>query len=76
MYASMAIKPLDVYNFMYKNGVCTRQAGLYDAWAWHLETSNNFKTAESVFLKVQTRKIVLTNVRVVYFAEYPDPPRE
>ena len=37
---------------MYNNGICTQQAGLYDAWAWLLETQGNYKAAESVYLKV------------------------
>ena len=51
-YASMAINPLNIYEYMYNNGMCTQQAGLYDAWAWHLETQNKFKAAESVYVKV------------------------
>ena len=50
-YAGMSVKPLDVYNFMYSNGMCTQQDGLYDAWAWHLETLNSYKAAEAVYLK-------------------------
>jgi len=50
-YAGMSAQPLDVYNFMFTNGMCTQQAGLYDAWAWHLETQTSYKTAESVYLK-------------------------
>jgi len=48
-YAAMSDKPLEVYSFMYKNGICTQQAGLYDAWAWHLELQNSFKNAEAVY---------------------------
>ena len=50
-YASMSVNPLDVYRFMYSNGMCTLQAGLYDAWAWYLETQNNYKAAEAVYCK-------------------------
>ena len=50
-YAGMSAQPLDVYNFMFTNGMCTQQAGLYDAWAWHLETQTSYKKAESVYLK-------------------------
>ena len=50
-YAGVADEPLDVYNFMFTNGMCTQQAGLYDAWAWHLETQTSYETANSVYLK-------------------------
>ena len=48
----MANTPLEVYKYMYNNGVCTQQAGLYDAWAWYLETQGSFKAAEAVYGKV------------------------
>ena len=36
---------------MFNNGLCSQKAGLYEAWAWYLETSKAFKKAESVFKK-------------------------
>jgi hypothetical protein len=45
----MSAQPLDVYDFMYKNGMCSQQAGLYDAWAWHLENQANYKAADKVY---------------------------
>ena len=58
-YAIMAVDPLEVYSFMFNNGVCTQQAGLYDAWAWHLETQNNYKSAALVY---QKGRDAITNV--------------
>ena len=34
---------------MFKSGICTQLAGLYDAWAWHLELQQSFKNAEAVY---------------------------
>ena len=48
-YAGMSAQPLDVYDFMYKNGKCSQQAGLYDAWAWHLETQAGYKAADKIY---------------------------
>jgi len=50
-YAKMSSTPVEVYSYMYNNGICTQQAGLYDAWAWLLETQGNYKAAESVYGK-------------------------
>lgn len=36
---------------MYKNGMCSQQAGLYDAWAWHLENQANYKAADKVYAR-------------------------
>ena len=41
--------PLDVFDFMYKQGVCTKQAGLYEAWAYQLELLASYKKADAVF---------------------------
>ena len=41
--------PLDVFEFMYKQGVCTKQAGLYEAWAYQLELLASYKKADGVF---------------------------
>jgi len=50
-YASISAQPLEVYDFMYKQGVCSQQAGLYEAWAWQLERASSYKKAEGVFVK-------------------------
>jgi len=50
-YASISAQPLEVYDFMYKQGVCSQQAGLYEAWAWQLERNGSYKKAEGVFVK-------------------------
>ena len=50
-YAAISSKPLEVFDFMFNNGLCSQKAGLYEAWAWYLETSKAFKKAESVFKK-------------------------
>jgi len=50
-YASISAQPLEVYDFMYKQGVCSQQAGLYEAWAWQLERAASYKKAEGVFVK-------------------------
>ena len=34
---------------MYKQGVCTKQAGLYEAWAYQLELIASYKKADGVF---------------------------
>ena len=34
---------------MYKQGVCTKQAGLYEAWAYQLELLASYKKADAVF---------------------------
>ena len=48
-YAAMSSSPLDVFDFMYKQGVCTKQAGLYEAWAYQLELLASYKKADAVF---------------------------
>ena len=50
-YAAISAKPLDVFNFMFNNGLCTMRPELYEAWAWYLESSKAYKKAEGVFLK-------------------------
>ena len=45
-YASMAQKPLDLYNFMYNNHLCTKLPEFYIHWSWFLEESGNYKKAE------------------------------
>ena len=50
-YAAISDRPVEVYDYMYKNGLCTQLSGLYEAWAWHLESSGSFKKAEGVFVK-------------------------
>ena len=50
-YAALSAKPLEVFDFMFNNGLCTQKPDLFEAWAWYLETSNSVKKAESVFLK-------------------------
>jgi len=50
-YASISSQPLEVYDFMYKQGVCSQQSGLYEAWAWQLERGSSYKKAEGVFVK-------------------------
>ena len=51
-YASMSAKPLEVFGFMFSNGVCTQRPEMFEAWTWHLESAKAFKKAESVFAKV------------------------
>ena len=48
-YAAISAQPLDVFNFMYKQGICTMQADMYVAWAWQLELSASYKTADKIF---------------------------
>ena len=48
-YASMAQKPLDLYNFMYSNQLCTKLPEFYIQWSWQLEESGNYKKAEQAF---------------------------
>ena len=50
-YAAMASKPLEVFDFMYSNGLCTHLAELFTTWAWYLESSQSYKKAEAVFSK-------------------------
>jgi len=50
-YAAISAQPLEVYDFMYKQGLCSQQAGLYEAWAWQLERIASYKKAEGVFQK-------------------------
>eukprot|EP00090_Calanus_glacialis_P045458 TRINITY_DN8444_c0_g1_i3.p1 TRINITY_DN8444_c0_g1~~TRINITY_DN8444_c0_g1_i3.p1 ORF type:complete len:1504 (-),score=632.87 TRINITY_DN8444_c0_g1_i3:217-4728(-) len=50
-YAAISSQPLEVYDFMYKQGVCSQQGGLYEAWAWQLERVSSYKKAEGVFVK-------------------------
>ena len=50
-YAALSAKPLEVFDFMFNNGLCTQKPDLFEAWAWYLESSNSVKKAESVFLK-------------------------
>ena len=48
-YAAISAQPLEVYDYMFKNGKCSQQAGLYDAWAWHLESQAHYKLAEKIY---------------------------
>ena len=48
----MSSTPVEVYKYMYNAGICTQQAGLYDAWAWFLEAQGSFEVANSVYSKV------------------------
>ena len=32
-YAAISSKPLEVFDFMYNNGLCTQKAEMYEAWA-------------------------------------------
>ena len=48
-YASMAQKPLDLYNFMHSNQLCTALPEFYINWAWYLEEDGNYKKAEQAF---------------------------
>eukprot|EP00092_Neocalanus_flemingeri_P017494 GFUD01018923.1.p1 GENE.GFUD01018923.1~~GFUD01018923.1.p1 ORF type:complete len:1477 (+),score=489.36 GFUD01018923.1:88-4518(+) len=50
-YAAISAQPLEVYDFMFKQGLCSQQAGLYEAWAWQLERVSSYKKAEGVFVK-------------------------
>lgn len=51
-YAKMSSTPVEVYKYMYNAGICTQQAGLYDAWAWFLEAQGSVEAANSVYSKV------------------------
>ena len=52
-YAKMSSTPVEVYKYMYNAGICTQQAGLYDAWAWFLESQGScYEVANSVYSKV------------------------
>ena len=48
-YASMAQKPLDLYNFMFSNQLCTKLPDFYINWAWQLEENGFIKKAEQAF---------------------------
>ena len=48
-YASMAQKPLDLYNFMHTNNLCTKLPEFYIHWSWQLEESGHYKKAEQAF---------------------------
>ena len=50
-YAAMSGHPVEVYDFMFKQGLCSQQVGLYEIWAWQLEKIGSYKQAESVFVK-------------------------
>jgi len=50
-YAAISSQPLEVYDFMFKQGLCSQQGGLYEAWAWQLEIVGSYKKAEGVFVK-------------------------
>ena len=50
-YAAMASKPLEVFDFMYSNALCTLLAEFYTTWAWYLECSQSYKRAEEIFTK-------------------------
>jgi len=50
-YATMSSNPMEVFEFMYKNGVCTQQGGLYEAWSYQLELQASYKAADAVFVK-------------------------
>jgi hypothetical protein len=45
----MSESPLELYNYMYKNQICTRLSELYVNWAWELEAVGRTKKAEQVF---------------------------
>ena len=48
-YASMAQKPLDLYNFMFTNQLCTKLPDFYINWAWQLEENGMIKKADQAF---------------------------
>ena len=50
-YAAMASKPLEVFEFMYSEGMCTHLSDLFITWAWYLESAQSYKKAETVFTK-------------------------
>ena len=54
--ANLSKNPLEVYNYMYTEGVCDQVAKFYIELAWELEQRNNFKKAEQTF-KVAGQKI-------------------
>ena len=47
----MSQTPLEIYNFMDTEVICTKRANFYVSWAWELEQLGNFKKAEQVFVK-------------------------
>ena len=49
LQANLSKNALEVYNYMYSEGVCDQVAKFYIEWAWELEQVNNFKKAEQVF---------------------------
>ena len=50
-YAAMSSKPLEVFDFMYSEGLCTHLSEMFTTWAWYLECSQAYKKAEAVFSK-------------------------
>ena len=48
-YASMAQKPLDLYNFMFTNQLCTKLPDFYINWALQLEENELIKKAEQAY---------------------------
>ena len=65
--ANLSKNPLEVYNYMYSEGVCDQVAKFYIELAWEQEQRNNFKKAEQTFkvagLKItnsEDKELVLT----------------
>ena len=56
LQANLNKNPLEVYLYMYSEGVCDQVAKFYIELAWELEQRNNFKKAEQTF-KVAGQKI-------------------
>ena len=52
----MSKNSLEVYNYMYSEGVCDEVPKFYIEWAWELEQVNNFKKAEQTY-KLSMEKI-------------------
>ena len=48
-YASMAQKPLDLYQFMFTSQLCTKLPDFYINWAWQLEENGLIKKADQAF---------------------------
>ena len=64
----MSSTPIEVYKYMYNAGICTQQAGLYDAWAWFLESQGScYEVANSVYSKVgiKTKKVVIIKTKSI-----------
>lgn len=49
--ANICNDPLEIYNFLYSQGIGTKTTALYEAWAWQVEQVGNIKKADLVYNK-------------------------